>query len=327
MMKPPRFWTTTRAPFWTFLLSWASVLYAWATAYRLRTIKPHKVGLPVICVGNLSLAGVGKTPIVRDLAEKLSQKKVRVGILSRGYGGRLLGPLRVIPTQHAARDVGDEPLLLATTAPTWVAKNRLVGAQAMAQKGYECILMDDGHQNPHIHKDLSLVVIDAATQFGNGQVFPVGPLREGVTAGLKRAGGIILVGTPSADFLAEMKTHKKPIFCAEMTPDITSLDLIQKYVAFAGIGHPEKFFESMRTKGVQIVDTRSFSDHHPYTAQDIKKLHQWAAHHQAKLLTTEKDFCRLTKPQKKDVFWPALRVKWKGSKTPFSLVMEKIKDA
>ncbi len=326
MIEPPRFWTTATTPIWMFLFSWVASLYAWATAYRLRTIAPHKVGVPVICVGNLSLGGVGKTPIVCDLAEKLSQKKMRVGILSRGYGGRLQGPVRVLPTQHTACDVGDEPLLLAAIAPTWVAKDRLAGARAMAKKGYDCILMDDGHQNPYVHKDLSIVVVDAEIQFGNGRVFPMGPLREPVEIGLKRADSIVLVGDPSDAFLDEMKAYKKTLFCAEMTPDVTSLDMAQKYVAFAGIGRPEKFFESMRKAGVSLVDTRSFSDHHLYTAQDIKKLHRWAMAHQAKLLTTEKDFCRLTPAQKKDVFWPPLRVKWKESKTPVSFVREKIKD-
>ncbi len=155
---------------------------------------PVRVDIPVVCVGNLTVGGVGKTPVVEAIRGVLTAQGVRAATLSRGYGGGAKGVVRVQPGIHTSADVGDEPLMLAASGESWIGRDRVAAAHEMQADGVQVIVMDDGHQNPSLYKDLSLVVIDAAAPFGNGYLLPKGPLREPVRDGLARAGGVVLMG-------------------------------------------------------------------------------------------------------------------------------------
>jgi tetraacyldisaccharide 4'-kinase len=287
---------------------------------RLKLTPSKKVRVPVICVGNLTLGGVGKTPVVLSLAKFFQGKKIKVGILTRGYGGNLKGPVRV-SASHGAQEVGDEPLLLAKNVPTWVSRDRVRGAQAMIRSGIQLILMDDGFQNPRIHKNLNLVVVDGSTGFGNSHVFPAGPLREFCWAGMDRADAFVLMGKDSK----VLYNVNKPIFKATLVPT-SSLPTTQKYFAFAGIGLPSKFFESLKRENVPVVGIESFSDHHPYSEEDFQRLQGKAERLGAKLLTTEKDLMRLTPSQRKLVVSFPIKVKWESMEALEKFLKEKVYD-
>lgn len=270
-------------------LSWA---YAWAGAKRLRDARPAHAPVPVVCVGNLTLGGAGKTPISRAVRAKLGPG---AHLLSRGYGGKLAGPLRVTPDMNAA-DVGDEPLLHAVDGPAWIARDRVAGARSAALAGAHAIIMDDGFQNPGLAKDLSLLVFDAGFGIGNGAVFPAGPLREPLQAGLKRADAVVqlISGAAAAeppvwDWLGDFEG---PILRAWLAPDA---DLPPgPYVAFAGLARPEKFFDSLAAMNAELAETVPYPDHHPYSEDDIAWLKRLAEERGARLITTEKDAVRLS---------------------------------
>jgi len=294
-MRPPEFWRADvsgrdSALMLRALLTPVSWLYAWATARRIETTTPRRTTVPVICVGNFTVGGAGKTPITRALRAKLGPN---AHTLSRGYGGRIEGPLRVTPDMNAS-EVGDEPLLHAADGPAWIARDRFAGAQAAAQAGAHVIIMDDGFQNPTLAKDLSLVAVDAAFGVGNGQVFPAGPLRERLSEGLARADAVIIMHS-SAETATErlwLSGFSKPILQARLTP--TSEVPRGKLVAFAGLARPEKFFDTLTERGAELEDAIPFADHHPYTADDLSLLTQLAEERGAKLITTEKDAARLS---------------------------------
>ena len=227
--------------------------------------------------------------MVAALRALLGEHGVTTASLSRGYGGRFKGPLRIDSEIHTASEVGDEPLMLAAKGETWIGRNKVETARAMCD-GRQCVvLLDDGHQNPTLQKDLSLVVIDAAAPFGNGHVIPKGPLREPISRGLGRADGIVLMGTGQVP--DEISASGLPSFRArlERTTPIPSGPLI----AFAGIGRPDRFYEHLRQDGGDVRDTLSFADHHRYSRTELRRLHEWAIAHEATLVTTEKDFVRL----------------------------------
>src|SRR5690242_5245426 len=221
----------------------AAWVYGQAAAARQRWTTPWRAPVPVICVGNLVAGGAGKTPVALSLAQRLAKRGRRVHILSRGYGGRSPGPLAVDPARHTAADVGDEPLLLAEVAPTWVARDRVAGAKAAIAAGAELLLLDDGFQNPTFAKDLSLVVVDGGYGLGNGRVLPAGPLREPLPRGLARADAIVLMGEDSAG-VAPI-TAEKPLCRARLVPENPGEVAGRTVVAFAGIGRPEKFFATV----------------------------------------------------------------------------------
>ncbi|MDC0349358.1 tetraacyldisaccharide 4'-kinase, partial [Alphaproteobacteria bacterium] len=293
---------------------------------RLRRITPTKVSVPVICVGNISLGGTGKTPLSISLAEHFLKKEKKVGFLTRGYGGRFKGPIRVNTNHHSAQDVGDEPLLLARVAPTWVAQDRVAGARQMIKKGINLIIMDDGHQNAFLHKDISFVVIDGQQGFGNKRVFPLGPLRESVADGLSRSDAIIIMGGASEELKEDLKGQNIPTFDAEVSLKKSEL-FSGKGVAFCGIGHPEKFFTSLENAGLDLVHKKSFPDHYPYKTFDILSLKKKAGEYKAPLLTTEKDWVRLCNKDKKDVIPLPIAIKWKKWKDVDTLLSKKIFNA
>lgn len=303
-MRPPRFWeanldlhsrqaaTITRKLLTPFALAYDRIV-----AYKIERANPFSCGVPVICVGNLTVGGSGKTPFVKWIRSYLSSKGGRVASLSRGYGGTLRGPLRVDYSNHSAKQVGDEPLMLSKTGETWIGANRPIAANTMVEDGAKIIVMDDGHQNPTLLKDLTFVVIDSENPFGNGYVFPKGPLRENIRAGLSRADAIVLMGKGTTP--TEIADSDIPIYRCQIVakqPDKSS-----QYVAFAGIGRPEKFFDTLAELELEIADAIPFPDHHNYSKSDLTYLSKLAQENQARLITTEKDYVRLTSDIKKDV--------------------------
>ncbi len=308
-MKAPNFWNhqtgpEAKAALRTILrpFGW---LYAKAAAHRLDTTEAIDPGVPVICVGNATLGGTGKTPVVAYLLQSMRRLGVEAHGLSRGYGGREKGPTAVDP-DHTAVDVGDEPLLLRRHGPVWVAAGRDEGALTAVSNGARVIIMDDGHQNPLLEKTLSLLVVDAETGFGNGCVFPAGPLRENLGAALERTDAVILM-KPTLDYqisetLREQLTGQL-VIPAYLAPKIDAPK--GKLFAFAGIGRPAKFFDSLKRAGANVIETEGFADHYKYKDEDIEGLFLIASEMEAGLITTEKDYVRLPKGYRKGVqIWP-----------------------
>ena len=256
-----------------------------------------RAAVPVICIGNPTLGGAGKTPTAIAIAQLLSAMGERPAFLSRGYGGSNAGPALVDPAKHDARAVGDEPLLLAGAFPTVVARNRAAGAALASAQGASVIVMDDGFQNPSLSKDLSLLVVDAATGIGNGDVFPAGPLRAPLQAQLAVAHGVVRVGRGEASSFVEEQAIAEglEVFAAELTPDPQAAAQIKgrKLLAFAGIGHPQKFFATLRSLGAVVSEARGFADHHRYGAAEARELLQTAKAGGLMLVSTEKDLARM----------------------------------
>jgi tetraacyldisaccharide 4'-kinase len=290
-VKAPNFWQEPESlP--AKLLSPLGWIYAEATARRLARTKPWQAPIPVICVGNLTAGGAGKTPVVRDLAQRFSLQGRRPAILTRGYGGRDRGPLLIDPARHDSLQVGDESLLLSGDAPCWVAADRAAGGRAIAASGAGLIIMDDGLQNPDLRQDLRLVVVDGVTGFGNGRAIPAGPLRERPESGLPRADAAIVIGEPAAGLIAMIAQYTQ-VLQAHLTLPADRDVKGARLIAFAGIGRPKKFRRSLVEAGAEIVAFHSFGDHHPYAPAELDKLAAEAARRNATLVTTEKDWMRL----------------------------------
>jgi len=297
-MRAPDFWDRDDAlsRLGMALLSPLSGLYAAGLRYKARHTTPHRVRVPVICVGNISSGGTGKTPIAIAVADAIIARGRNPFFLTRGYGGQLKGPV-VVARSHKAVDVGDEPLLLSRKAATVVSRDRAAGADLAIERGADVIIMDDGYQNFTLAKDLSLVVVDGPKGFGNGHVLPAGPLREPVAKGLARADAVIITG----DGNPPLPAFEGPVLRAHIGPAATESWRGQRVLAFAGIGRPEKFFRSLTELGAEIIGARSFPDHHPYTSRELETLKIQARTAKAKLVTTEKDFVRLSETDGEDV--------------------------
>ena len=278
------------------LLSPLAAIYGAVAARRLER-KGFDAGIPVFCVGNYHVGGAGKTPTVLALVKLLRDLGETPVVLSRGYGGRLRGPVMVDLERHAAADVGDEPLMLARTVPVTVARERLDGLALAKSQGATVIVMDDGFQNPVIAKDASLIVIDAHRGLGNARVFPAGPLRAALPPQIERTDALIVVGEGSAAgaVAASIAARDKPVLTAQLKADDAVLSSLrgQRVMAFAGIGDPERFFRTLRSNGVEVASQRAFADHHPFTQGEIEALVAEAKRDALKLVTTEKDLARL----------------------------------
>lgn len=319
MAKAPEFWSGEEESPLPALLAPLGALYAWMGALRQAKVKPYKSSLPVICIGNLVAGGAGKTPTTLSLARKLKAAGDRPHILSRGYGGSLKGPVRV-SGKHSAADVGDEPLLMARHVPVTVARDRVAGARAIEQTDANVILMDDGFQNPYLHKDLSFLVVDSGYGFGNRRVIPAGPLRESVSKGFARADAIVMLGNGRAG-PAHVKGCKKPILKATVIPKEGVIGWRQKVVAFAGIGRPEKFRETLQDLRAEILGFHPFPDHHPYTEDDLALLVEAARSAGALLVTTEKDLVRVPESLKPAVTPLPISLDWADDEAVATLLM------
>jgi tetraacyldisaccharide 4'-kinase len=305
-MREPSFW-------WRKPGAAAAALAPLATAYgavaraRLSRIG-ERASVPVICIGNPTVGGAGKTPVAVAVAQMLAAAGERPAFLSRGYGGTSRGPLLVDPARHRAVEVGDEPLLLARSAPTIVARARVEGARMAAAAGASVIVMDDGFQNPSLAKDFSVLVVDARRGIGNGCVLPAGPLRAPLEAQLARAHALIVISSPRSPARAapidglgvagvEMAARAidLPVLRARLEPDAESIAALggASVLAFAGIGNPEKFFATLAASGIDVMARRSFPDHHRYRRREAQALCDDAERDGLVLLTTEKDFVRL----------------------------------
>jgi tetraacyldisaccharide 4'-kinase len=296
-MQAPRFWGNPpdRPGLAARLL--APLAWVWAAAARRRLARRGaRLAIPVICVGNLTAGGAGKTPTVIALIERLRARGIAAHVVSRGHGGALTGPLRVDPARHTAAEVGDEPLLLAAFAPAWIARDRAAAGRAAEAAGAQAIVMDDGFQNPALHQDLSIVAVDAAYGFGNGRVMPAGPLREPL-AGLARADLLLVIGDPEARarFLTAWPAAAAlPQLEGRLAPLPTGMDWRGlRALAFAGIGRPEKFFATLRALGAELVATHALADHAAFPPRLLRRLQAEAEAQSAQLVTTEKDAVRL----------------------------------
>nr|WP_300998571.1 tetraacyldisaccharide 4'-kinase [Hyphomonas sp.] len=282
-----------------------SIAYLWGLRRKLARAEPETAPVPVICIGNLTAGGAGKTPVTEAIRSRINAAGARAASLSRGHGGTERGPLKADLSLHAWRDVGDEPLLLAQSGEAWIGRERPVAAKAMAEDGVQAIIMDDGHQNPSLKKDLTLIVIDAGAPFGNREVLPKGPLRETVPEGLARAQAVVLMGEGPVP--REVTASGLPVLRARLVP--VEAPPPGPLVAFAGIGRPQKFFDSLAEAGGQVADAVPFADHHPYSKGDVQFLRSLARDHGAGLITTSKDHVRLHPDVRQEIrAWPVKAV-------------------
>ncbi|WP_313011455.1 tetraacyldisaccharide 4'-kinase [Brevundimonas sp.] len=288
-------------------------LWAGVTARRIARAAPVDPGCAVVSVGNLTVGGSGKTPVAREILRLLRAAGVQAQGLSRGYGGRLEGPIQVDPAAHTAAEVGDEPLMLAQGSPVWIARDRVAGARAAVAAGAQALVLDDGHQNPALKKTVSLIVVDGETRgdewpFGDGSVFPSGPMREPLKAGLARADAVVVMlptDVEAADPELLAVFGALPVFVARLTPEGPPPSGPQ--VGFAGIAKPWKVERSLKAAGCDLADFVPFPDHAAYSAENMRFLTDRAAVFDAGLVTTEKDWVRLTPDQRKNVTaWPVV---------------------
>jgi tetraacyldisaccharide 4'-kinase len=294
-MREPAFWQR-KASLGAALLAPVAALYG-AVAARRMARQGASAGVPLLCVGNFTLGGTGKTPAAMLLAGMLAERGERVVCLSRGYGGSLAGPKLIEAGDSAAR-IGDEPLLLARIAPTVVARDRVAGARLARTQGATAIVMDDGLQNASLAKDFTVAVVDGRRGIGNGRVFPAGPLRASLAAQLEAADALLLVGEEAgaSDVVAAAKARGLPVLHGQLVPDARAVKSLQgrKVLAFAGIGDPEKFFATAAAAGLVVAQRKAFPDHHRFTAAEVAGLIDDAERSDLTLLTTEKDRARMT---------------------------------
>ena len=315
-LKSPSFWDAEKVPFYIlFFIGPLSLLYRAVFWLRHKLYNNHlKSSIPVICVGNVTMGGTGKTPTAIALYSLIHKKhpEICIHFVTRGYGGKRQGPLMVDLKKSTFLEVGDEALLLAQHAPTWVARNRLKGVQAAAKEGANLVILDDGLQNASVPKDFSLIVFDGKKGLGNGHIFPLGPLRESFASASKKADFFVVVGSGEKPLLQRLKTIRKGIVETFLEPlKVDKSKLKGKAIfAFAGIGYPEKFFCTLQKMGLSLISQKAFPDHYPYTEREIQSLVREAEERGAFCVTTEKDKVRIPLKYHKDI--EAVSVELKG---------------
>lgn len=305
--KTPKFWyrdLTTPPPMSEKILSVFSWIYR--ALYKIHQLSkiPYKAEIPVLCLGNLVAGGTGKTPTALAIFDLIKKESIAQSpyFLLRGYGGAEVGPLFVDTQKHTAWDVGDEALILAKKAPTIVAADRAGGAKLAQSKGADFIIMDDGLQNPGIHKDIKIIIINGEMGLGNQKLIPAGPIRQPLSEGLNSAHGFIMIGEDQRDIKRWLPPSKILIKAHIKKSDCNNVDLGAPYIAFAGLGYPQKFFNFLKHEaGLNIIKTIEFCDHYPYTEEDILKLRTTADRLNCKLITTEKDFLRIPASVHQDI--------------------------
>ena len=293
MMKTPEFWSR-RGPAAVAMLP-LTPLWWLAGALRNSLATTYRAPLPVICVGNLTAGGVGKTPLVAWLYDRLAERGLKPAILSRGYGGSAVGPLWVDPAEHDAGICGDEPLMLADGRDVMIARDRARGARMIAERGgHDLVIMDDGMQNPYLAHDLEIGVFDGGSGVGNGWLMPAGPLREPLASGLGQLDLAVINGADETGLAANIPAGVKQ-FTARLHPEKSVVEELADtpLLAFAGIGRPKRFFASLEAAGGHVVRTLSFADHHPYSQHDLMQILEDAQRHGAEMITTQKDWMRL----------------------------------
>ena len=296
----------------------AACVWSAAASLRHRWTRSTEVGVPVVCIGNLSIGGTGKTPIALATAAWMIQHGRTPHVLTRGYGGSLSAtstePVRVDPDRHGAREAGDEPLLLARVAPVWICGDRVRSARAAIAAGADSLIMDDGFQNPGLAKHFSLIAVDGATGFGNELTLPAGPLREPVRTGLARAHAVAVLGADLHNTrarIAEIRGAGFPILTGHLEPGPERAALNgASVIAFAGIGRPQKFFDTVAACGAHLIETVPFPDHHLFRSGEIESLIVQAASRNAALVTTEKDAVRLPRDVRRAVTVLSVQVRW-----------------
>lgn len=314
-MLAPKFWypENNEKSFSSLALIPLGHIYSLLSKLRMSKAVKKQFDIPIVCIGNLNAGGTGKTPTTISAAEFLRDRKYNVHIVSRGYGGNAMGPLSVNDTEHSADDVGDEALMLSAFAPTWVATKRSDGIQSAIKEGADIILLDDGFQDPSVYKDLSILTVNAKKGFGNNRCIPAGPLREKLSSGLERADVLISIGTETSQrtFKSTYKSYINiPLGLANLEVLNTGLSLENmKVLAFAGIAHPENFFDTLRAQGAEIVDYQALADHQKLSSTIMKRLIVDARAENAQLITTEKDYMRLPKEFRSEVMTLPVRIK------------------
>ncbi|MBV2143329.1 tetraacyldisaccharide 4'-kinase [Falsochrobactrum sp. TDYN1] len=289
-------------PFWWEKPDWRAMtlaplawIYGTVAGRRLLKAEPPKVSAPVLCIGNFTVGGAGKTPTAIAFAKAVKNRGLRPGIVSRGYGGNYTGLHAVDPDHDSARHVGDEPLLLARHAPVTLCPNRRKAAMHLLQNGCNFIIMDDGFQSARLHMDFALLVVDSTRGIGNGRIIPAGPLRAPLTDQMRKTDAMLRIGKGAeADFVVRQASRAgRVIYEAQLAPTSAAKVAGRKWLAFAGIGNPDKFFASVRQAGGEIAETHAFPDHHNYQPEEIRQLVLTADQHDIGLITTAKDHVRL----------------------------------
>jgi len=300
-MHPPSWWQNEDGSLLPKYLGPLGSVYGQIVKARFTYTKPYDCKLPIICVGNFTLGGTGKTPIAIKVAHILQSQGWYPSFLSKGYKGKSRGPLLVDPAEHSANDVGDEPLLLADHAPTVIAKNRVEGAWLLEQRRTDLIIMDDGFQNPTLDKTLNLIAIDSKTKLGNERIFPAGPLRAPLAFQLAKADALIITGSEPLDLLEELQTKykfEKPILTGHVSPNEDTEWLKDKPIlAYAGIARPEKLFDSLSQAGGKVIRRIPFPDHYTFTSKDAAHLTKLALKDDLQLVTTQKDLVRINEEE------------------------------
>lgn len=294
-MRAPSWWQE-RSSLLANILRPAGLVYGAIAGSRMKR-QGERADLPVVCIGNFTAGGAGKTPAALALAEFLEIAGESPAFLSRGYGGRLKGPVQVQP-DHRAFEVGDEPVLLAAMAPTIVSADRPAGARLAYEIGATALIMDDGLQNPSLQKDCAIAIVDGATGIGNGLSLPAGPLRAPMNVQWPAVDAVLVIGQgePGEAVARQAAVLGKRVFKGSLVPDPKSAERLngRKVLAFAGIGRPEKFFDTLRACGAIVEEPRAFPDHHPYNRSDLDSLRREAEERGLLAVTTEKDFVRIT---------------------------------
>lgn len=304
-MKTPSFWYANQSSIIETLLFPFAKIWGLETKRRLKK-KGYKSSLPVICVGNVTIGGAGKTPTCINLGKYYQSKGFRPAFLSRGYGAKITSPIKVDASKHHYNEVGDEPLLLSQYAPTWVCPNRADGAKAIEESGEaDIIIMDDGMQNPSLHKDYNILIIDGGFGLGNKKVIPAGPLREALSDNQRRVDIAMVIGDDIYHVAEDLEVS---VVQGEIKAQREMINKNEHYWAFCGLGRPSKFYETLRLEDIDVKATFDFDDHHPYSEKDITDLIQAAQLNECLLITTEKDKMRIPAHLRDEICYLPIRV-------------------